>query len=139
MTAVVLLGASPLAVPGLPYAAAQSVDFTDSGDPCIFNATAPQRVLQNCDPRGEWLQWSLTGWEWVTGGNFSILIASVFVIATWIAYKQAIYSIFVGLMFAPLVFYLFPDNFISFGILMTALCVGIWLWATVTKQSSESA
>ena len=135
---VVLLGASSAAAV-LPYAEAQSVDFTGSGDPCIFNATAPQRMLQNCDPRGEWLQWSLTGWEWVTGGNFSILLASVIVLTVWVAYRQAIYAIFVGLMFAPLVFYLFPDSFVSFGILMTALCVGILIWTVVTKQTSESA
>ena len=81
----------------------------------------------------------IVGWEWVTGGNFSMMLASVLILASWMAYRQAIYPVFIGLIFLPVTFYLFPDTFVSFALLMTGLLVGILIWWILTRQPSGNA
>ena len=104
-------------------------------EPCWLNATAPHRVLQNCDARGDWLAFAVAPWEWVTGGLLSMMIVAVLVLVVWAKYRQAIYPIFIGVVMLPISFFLFPNEFLSFAVLLAAIGVGAYIWWAVTRQT----
>lgn len=104
-------------------------------EPCFLNSTAPHRVLQNCDARGDWLGFAIAPWEYVSGGLMSMMIAAIIILVTWARYRQPIYPIFIGIVMLPISFFLFPNEFLSFAILMAAIAVGVYIWWAVTRQT----
>lgn len=152
LIAVLALGA--LAAPVAAHAQSATIDLgDDSTDPCIVpimtknftrNAThtfgnyKPYEILKNCDARGQWLEFSLVGWQWVTGGNLSAMIAATLILSTWIKYRTAIYPIFIGIIFLPLTYFLFPTEFLTFAMVLAAIAVGIAIWWALVRQTRES-
>ena len=136
---ILLLSAPALAAVAVPDADAQVLDLTDDrGEPCIFNSTAPHRIMQNCQPHGRWLEFSLVGWQWITGGNLSALIAAALILGTWMKYRTAIYPLFIGIIFLPLTYFLFPAEFLTFAFVLGALAVGISIWWVLVRQTRET-
>ncbi|MDC8437617.1 MAG: hypothetical protein LV468_01295 [Candidatus Nitrosotenuis sp.] len=105
--------------------------------PCFFNYTAGPEMLQNCDFQGDYVSFALLGWEWITGGNFSLVLVSVIILGTYLKYHKAVYPILIGVMFLPIAAFVFPDVFLSWGILMAFTAVGILVWYAFIKQTKE--
>lgn len=105
--------------------------------PCFLNFTAGIDMWQNCGAGEDWLTWMLLPWEWITGGYFSFMIVSVFIGITYIKYHKVIYPILIGVMFLPISYFLFPDTFFSFAVIMTFVAVGILIWYIYVKQTKE--
>jgi len=80
--------------------------------PCFMNLTSGADMWENCGFGEDYLQAMLLPWEWITGGYFSMVIVSLFVMASFIKYHKAIYPILIGIIFIPVSFFLFPDQFI---------------------------
>lgn len=105
------------------------------GEPCFLNSTHPGKVMQNCNPDGDWLAFALAPWEYVTGGLMSMMVAGVLILVVWAKYRQAIYPIFIGVVMLPISWFLFPDEFLGFGLLLAAVAVGAYVWWAVTRQT----
>ena len=122
---------------GVPSGAdlAGSVVEIMPAEPCFLNKTAPHMVVKNCSAEGDWLGLAIAPWEHVTGGLMSMMIAAIIIFVTWFRYRQPIYPIFIGIVMLPIAAFLFPDEFLSFALLMAALAVGIYIWWAVTRQT----
>lgn len=120
-------------------AQAQEVITVNQTEPCFLNYTAGADLWRNCGIDEDYLQFSLLPWEWITGGNFSLVIVAIFTMFTYIKYHKVIYPILIGVMFLPLSFFVFPDAFLSFAMLMSGVAIGILIWYIYIRQTKEYA
>jgi len=114
----------------------QTIQINDT-TPCFLNETAGARMWENCGMGEDFLRTMLLGWEWVTGGYFSMAIIGIFSLMTYIKYHKAVYPLMIGIMFLPVSQYLFPIEFIIFGAIWTIALVGILLWYAFVRQTKE--
>ena len=123
--------------PILPEASAQEVITVNQTTPCFLNYTAGVEMWENCGYSDDYLSAALLPWEWITGGNFSMIIVSIFVLFTYIKYHKVVYPIMIGVIFLPISYFAFPDSFLSFSIIMVGVALGILIWYTFVKQTKE--
>ena len=106
--------------------------------PCFLNLTAGADMWENCGYGDDYLQAMLLPWEWITGGYFSMVIVSMFVMVTYIKYHKAIYPILVGIIFIPVSFFLFPDQFILIAFIFgIGLPAGVFLFSILMQRTKE--
>ena len=103
--------------------------------PCFLNKTAPHALMKNCAPDGDWIGFALGPWEYVTGGNLSMAVAGILILTSWAKYRSAIYPMFVGVVMFPMSYFLFPESFLTFGLLMMGIGIGIFFWWAITRQT----
>lgn len=120
-----------------PLSFAQETISVNSTTPCFLNYTAGVQMWNNCGMGDDYLQTALLPWEWITGGNFSMVFAALLVMFTYIKYHKAVYPILIGVMMLPISYFVFPDTFLSFSIIMTFVTVGILIWYVYVKQTKE--
>jgi len=114
-----------------------TINVTDSGSPCFLNYTAGVQMWDNCGFDEDYIQAALLPWEWVTGGLFSMMIVAILVLFTYVKYHTVIYPITIGIVFLPLSFFLFPDVFLSFSVIMAFVGVGALIYYALIKQTKE--
>ena len=105
--------------------------------PCFLNETAGAEMWKNCGARDDFLSFALLGFEWATGGNFSMLLVSVLILFTYIKYHKVIYPIMIGFMYIPTTFFLFPSTFQSYGFIFLGLAVAGFVFYMLTRQTKE--
>lgn len=125
-----------LLLPAIQYAEAQTINVT-STTPCFLNETAGPWVWRDCGYDDDYLTGILLPWEWITGGNFSMVLVSIFIMFSYIKYHKMIYPFMVGVMFLPVAFFLFPETFVVWGILMAFWGGGFVLAFILLKQTKE--
>jgi len=106
-------------------------------EPCFMNFSAGAKIWENCGMGEDYLEAALLGWEWVTGGYFSLIIVSLFIMISYIKYHKAVYPLLIGLIFLPFSFFLFPDVFLTFGFIMMIVTTTILIWYIYIKQTKE--
>ena len=116
---------------------AQQIVSVNQTTACFLNYSAGLDIWENCGLDEDYLQTSLLPWEWITGGNFSLVIVSIFTLVSYIKYHKAIYPIIIGIMYVPIAYFVFPDTFLSFAFLMTGVTIGILVWYIIIKQTKE--
>jgi len=94
-------------------------------------------MWDNCGYDEDYIQAALLPWEWITGGNFSLVIVSIITLFTYIKYHKVVYPILIGIMFLPIAYFVFPDTFLSFAFLMTGVAFGILIWYILIRQTKE--
>lgn len=109
----------------------------NSTTPCFLNATAGMSMLQNCGFGRDFLTASILPWQWITGGYFAFILISLLILITYIKYQKVLYPILIGVLFLPVSYFLFPNQFIVFAILLAFLGIGIAIWFTFIKQSND--
>ena len=124
-------------ITGLTPAFAQISIPVNATTPCFLNYTAGVDMWQNCGYGDDYVEAALLPWEWITGGNFSMLLGSIFIMFTYIKYHKAVYPILIGVMMLPLSYFVFPDAFLSWAILMAFVTIGILIWYVYIKQTKE--
>lgn len=124
-----------LMVPSDAYAQ-QNINVNQT-TPCFLNYTASYRILENCGADQDFLNWILLGWEYISGGYFSVIFVSVMIVAVYAKFHQAIYAIFVGIMFLPISYFVFPDVFLSWSVLMAFVGIGVLIWYAIVKQTKD--
>lgn len=136
---LVLLGLSILIIPisTLPNAQAQVIVDVNQTTPCFLNYSAGIQLWENCGIRDDFLDFALLPWEWITGGNFSMVLVSILSLMTYIKYHKAIYPLLIGIMFLPISYFAFPDSFLTFGLLMSGALLGILIWYIFIRQTKE--
>jgi hypothetical protein len=105
--------------------------------PCFFNYSAGADLWLNCGADEDYLDFALSSWEWITGGFFSMIVVSMFILVTYIKYQKATYPLMIGVMFLPVSFILFPDVFITWAGIMLAFAIGIIIWTVIIRQTKE--
>jgi len=106
--------------------------------PCFLNLTAGADMWENCGYGDDYLQAMLLPWEWITGGYFSMVIISMFVMVTYIKYHKAIYPILIGIIFIPVSFFLFPNQFILIAFIFgIGLPAGVFLFSILMHRTKE--
>ena len=103
--------------------------------PCFLNETARYNILKNCNAGDDWLQWSILSWDWITGGYFTMFLVTIMIMITYMKYKQAIYPIFIGIVYLPLSIAFFPHQFVSWAIIMAFVGVGTFIWYAYVRQT----
>lgn len=134
---ILLILSVVISIGGLTPAFAQQGIIVNETTPCFLNYTAGAQMIENCGFQDDYLEASLLPWEWVTGGNFSMVIAGVFVMFTYIKYHKAVYPIIIGTFMLPISFFVFPDSFLVFAVIMAFVTVGILIWYVFIRQTKE--
>lgn len=109
----------------------------NSTTPCFLNYSAGAEMWRNCGMTTDFITTAMMPWQYITGGNFSMILVSVFCLMTYIKYHKIIYPIMIGTLFMPISYFLFPDQFLSFAILMSFVGIGIMIWYALTRQTRE--
>lgn len=105
--------------------------------PCFLNYTAGANMWRNCGASDDFLAFALLGFEWATGGNFSMLLVSILILFTYQKYHKVIYPIFIGFVYIPTTFFLFPSTFQSYGFIFLGLAVAGFVFYMLTRQTKE--
>lgn len=137
---VIILTLSAVFVGGLaspPLVFAQELITVNSTTPCFLNYTAGTDMWRNCGYDDDYIDAALSPWEWITGGNFSLVIVSMLVLVSYIKYHKAVYPLIIGVMFLPISFFVFPSTFISFSIVMAGVLMGVLIWYIFVRQTKE--
>jgi uncharacterized membrane protein len=115
---------------------AQTIDVNVT-TPCFLNYTAGIQIWEDCGMGEDWLQASIIGFEWATGGWFSMILAAVLILFTYIKYHKAIYPIIVGITFVPIAYFLFPAQWWLFITVMILTAIGAGLYYVYTRRTTE--
>ena len=103
--------------------------------PCFMNMTAGAQLWKNCGASDDYLDFALAPFEYITGGYFSMILVTIFIIMSYIKYHTVLYPMLIGLLFLPVSFTLFPDTFLTYAITLFAVGTGgllawILIWRT---------
>ena len=105
---------------------------------CFLNYSAGADMWQNCGMGSDYLTTAMLPFQWVTGGWFSMIMVSVFVLMTYIKYQKVVYPMIIGTIFLPISYFMFPTQFLSFAFLMVgcglALLIG-FIYISATNES----
>jgi len=90
---------------------------------CFLNYTAGVDMWRNCGFEDDFIAASLLPFEWVTGGIFSMIIVIIIIIMSYIKYRSVIYPVAIGIMFLPISWFVFPDIFLSFALILAGVAI----------------
>lgn len=130
-----MIGITPFLI-DQAYAQSQPIIINQT-EPCFLNYTAGIDMWENCGAQDDFLTFALMPWEWVTGGNFSMILVSIFVMVSWVKYHKAIYPLLIGVLFLPLSYQFFPATFLSWAVIMSGITFAIFIWYIYIKQTKE--
>jgi hypothetical protein len=95
----------------------------ESLQPCFMNMTAGAQMWSNCGADDDYLDFALMPFEWVTGGYFSMILVTIFIIMSYIKYHTVLYPILIGMLFLPISYTFFPDAFLVYAVTLMAVAV----------------
>lgn len=117
-------------------ASAQTV-IVNATTPCWQNYTANAEMWRNCGVTQDWLQTIILPWQYATGGYFSMFIAAILILFTYIKYHKVVYPLLIGSIMLPLSFALFPVPFLNFAFLMGAFSLGFLIIHVILRATKE--
>ena len=93
----------------------------ESLQPCFLNMTAGAQMWDNCGANEDYLDFALMPFEYITGGYFSMILVTIFIIMAYIKYHNVLYPILVGLLFIPISYTFFPEVFLTYAVTLVAI------------------
>lgn len=105
---------------------------------CFFNYSAGADMWQNCGMGNDYLVTAMLPFQWVTGGWFSMIMVSVFVLMTYIKYQKVVYPMIIGTVFLPISYFMFPTQFLSFAFLMVGCGIALLIGFIYISATNES-
>ena len=93
----------------------------ESTQPCFLNMTAGASMWSNCGADDDYLDFALMPFEYITGGYFSMILVTIFIIMSYIKYHNVLYPILVGLLFIPISYTFFPEVFLTYAVTLVAI------------------
>ena len=109
----------------------------NSTTPCFLNQTVGADIFKNCGGGKDYLTMILSGWQWVTGGWFSMILVSILVAFSYIKYHKAIYPLIVGTLFLPIGYFLFPTQWLTFAFIFAGCVAAILIHYIFISQTNE--
>lgn len=107
----------------IPDSFAQEEIIVNSTTPCFFNYTAGIDMWEQCGADEDFISFVLLPFEWITGGFFTMILVSIIILAVYLKYHKAVYAFGIGVIFLPISFQFFPDQF--FGFVVIAITMGL--------------
>lgn len=120
----------------LPDAFAQTINVTAT-EPCFLNYTAGVQMWANCGMDEDYIQGALIGFEWVTGGWFSLILAIILILFTYIKYHKTIYPMIVGIAFIPIIIFLVPGTWQTPVLILVGLVLGFAAYKIFKNHTSD--
>ena len=117
---------------------AQTIINVSSSDPCFLNYTAGAQMWHNCGFDTDFMKAVLLPWEYITGGLFSLFVVIILIIITYVKYHTIIYPITIGIVMLPISWFLFPDLFIIYGIIMAGIGIAAVIWSIVVQRTNTN-
>ena len=77
------------------------------------------------------------GFDWVTGGLWPIILVTVLIVMTYIKYQNGIYPFAIGVVFLPIAGAYFPDEFISYAVVIAAVIAAGAIIKMLIKQTTD--
>ena len=114
MMNLLLIVSAVFLIGGITPAFAQTIIVNET-TPCFLNYTAGIEMWENCGADEDWVAMAILPFEWITGGFFSLILASLVILGVYLKYHKVIYAFGVGMVFLPIAFQFFPDQFMSFA------------------------
>lgn len=112
--------------------------IVNSTSPCFLNQTVGVNIWQNCGVGQDWLKGFLLPWEWITGGYFSMIVVAVLILTTYIKYQKALYPMIIGIVFLPISYFVFPQLFIIWAVIVgVGAGLGLLIAWIFTSQTNE--
>ena len=71
-------------IPSVSEVNAQTTIEVPTTTPCFLNFNSTHQMWDRCNAEEDFLDFALIGWEYGTGGNFSMMIVGMFVLITYI-------------------------------------------------------
>lgn len=102
-----------------------------------MNFTAGADIWQNCGASADFLKFALLPFEWITGGNFSLVFAGIMILFTYIKYHKVIYPMLIAFIMLPITFFVFPAAFQNAAFLLLGVVVGIVLIKILIRQAKN--
>lgn len=99
------------------------VDSDGDGINDLYSDTS--NMWQSCGADQDFLEFALLPWEWVTGGWFSMIIVSLFIMISYIKYHNILYPMLIGVMFLPISYFVFPNQFIYWALILGGVGFGL--------------
>tara|TARA_B110000438_G_scaffold46724_1_gene46913 strand:+ start:5693 stop:6079 length:387 start_codon:yes stop_codon:yes gene_type:complete len=121
----------------IDQAYAQTVIDVGETQPCFMNYTAGSQMWKNCDFQGDPVGATMLGFEWVTGGLFSMIVVALIVIMVYIKYHTVIYPIAIGIIMLPTSYFLFPDIFLSFALIMAGVGIAALIYGIIVLRTRD--
>lgn len=117
---------------------AQSAINVTEFQPCFLNYTAQGiEMLQQCRFDEDYLDFVTIGFDWVTGGLLPVVMVSVIIVGTYVKYQNGIYPLAIGIGFLPFAAFLFPEDFINYAIIISAVIAAGAVVAAIIKQTKD--
>ena len=126
-----------MVVPLFGFAYADESITVNATTPCFLNYTSGFQMFENCGAGDDWLKFTLLPFEWVTGGWFSVILVTVLILMTYLKYHKAIYPVTIGTVFLPTAYFLYPDDWITKGVIVMFIVIGILIWKGVFKNTKD--
>ena len=103
--------------------AQNTVTITGDEDltPCFLDMDAGFEMWENCGADDDYLDFALMPFEYITGGYFSMIIVTIFIIMAYIKYHNVLYPILIGLLFIPISYTFFPEVFLTYALTLVAV------------------
>ena len=117
---------------------AQQDVLVNGTEPCFLREGSIYDMFAGCGLEDDCLKFSLVGFEWITGGNFTLVLASIIIIVTYIKYHQPAYPIMIGMAMLPVSYSVYPEHFMTFAFAMVALTLSIWAYDAFIKNTRTS-
>jgi len=102
-----------------------------------MNMTAGAQMWKNCGADEDYLDFALAPFEYITGGYFSMILVTIFVIMSYIKYHTALYPLIIGLLFLPISYTFFPNTFLVYAVTLASVIVGGGLVGILIWKSKE--
>ena len=113
---------------------AQTVVDVGDTEPCFMNYTAGASMWKNCNFQGDPVGAAMLGFEWVTGGLFSMIVVALIVIMVYIKYHQILYPIAIGIIMLPTSYFLFPNMFLSYAFIMAGIGIAVTIYTLIASN-----
>jgi len=153
LSLIFILAIAPFITSGtslLPEAHAQSVLNVTEDIPCFLNYTGSSYIpvganttttglemLQQCGFSTDYISAVTVSFDWVTGGLFPMIVVTILIIMTYIKYQNGLYPMAIGIMFLPFAAWAFPDQFLSYAVVLAAI-IGAGTMVTIyIKRTKE--
>lgn len=131
---IISMASSPFII---DQAYAQTVIDVGETQPCFMNYTAGSQMWKNCNFQGDPVGATMLGFEWVTGGLFSMIVVALIVIMVYIKYHTVIYPIAIGIIMLPTSYFLFPDIFLSFALIMAGVGIAALIYGIIVLRTRD--
>lgn len=109
----------------------------DETMPCFMDYDAGPQMWENCDFAGDPLGATLLGFEWVSGGLFSMIVVALIVVMVYIKYHTVIYPMAIGIVMLPTSYFIFPDVFLSYAFVLIAVAAAGGIYLVYVRATSD--